>query len=89
MIYWTFKVLRQINPVSYHLQSPPTYRISPTIHISLSTLLHKTKKKFCDGTQYPRSNNSYKNIFYKNIIFWKQYVFHINIFMKMHQYKCP
>lgn len=30
-----FKILRQINPVSYRLQLPTNYRISPTLHVSL------------------------------------------------------
>ncbi|KAK3521162.1 hypothetical protein QTP70_000514 [Hemibagrus guttatus] len=30
-----FEIIRRINPVSYRLKLPPTYRISPTFHVSL------------------------------------------------------
>ncbi|KAK3509443.1 hypothetical protein QTP70_035099 [Hemibagrus guttatus] len=29
-----FEIVRRINPVSYRLKLPPTYRISPTFHVS-------------------------------------------------------
>lgn len=30
-----FKIIRQVNPVSYYLQLRDTYRISPTFHVKL------------------------------------------------------
>ncbi len=31
----TFKIIRKITPVSYHLALPSNYRVSPTFHVSL------------------------------------------------------
>ncbi|XP_026054249.1 heterochromatin protein 1-like [Carassius auratus] len=35
-----FKIIRQVNPVTYHLELPANYRISPSFHVSLLKLAH-------------------------------------------------
>ncbi|XP_058236233.1 uncharacterized protein LOC131346678 [Hemibagrus wyckioides] len=36
-----FRILHQVNPVSFHLELPPMYRISPTFHVSLLKPIHE------------------------------------------------
>ncbi|KAK3511170.1 hypothetical protein QTP70_032139 [Hemibagrus guttatus] len=41
-----FEIVRQVNPVAYCLPLPPTYRISPTFHVSLLKPAHEPQLDF-------------------------------------------
>ncbi|KAL0173012.1 hypothetical protein M9458_033323, partial [Cirrhinus mrigala] len=45
-----FKILKQINAVTYHLELPAHYRISPSFHVSLLKLVHPASDP---GTSVP------------------------------------
>lgn len=48
-----FHIIRQINPVTYRLELPANYRISPSFHVSMLKLVHSASGPATTETEPP------------------------------------
>lgn len=48
-----FRIIRQVNPVSFHLELPASYRISSTFHVSLLKPFHEPQSSSSTASTPP------------------------------------